>query len=46
MNKNLIELRRNLTEKLKEARELIDAGKIEEEQKADKRYANNEEIEE
>ncbi len=36
MNKNLIELRRNLTAKLKEARELIDAGKIEEGQKATK----------
>ena len=34
MNKKLIELRRNLTAKLKEARELIDAGKIEEGQKA------------
>ena len=36
MNKNLIELRRNLTAKLKEARELIDAGKIEEGQKVTK----------
>lgn len=36
MNKNLIELRRKLTEKLKEARELIDAGKIEEGQNATK----------
>jgi len=27
MNKKLIELRRNLTAKLKEARDLIDAGK-------------------
>ena len=34
MNKKLIELRRKLTEKLKEARELIDAGKVEEGQKA------------
>jgi len=34
MNKKLIELRRNLTAKLKEARELIDAGKVEEGQKA------------
>lgn len=34
MNKKLQELRRNLTEKLKEARDLIDAGKIEEGQKA------------
>ena len=36
MNKKLIELRRNLTAKLKEARELIDAGKVEEGQKATK----------
>ena len=36
MNKKLIELRRNLTAKLKEARELIDEGKIEEGQKATK----------
>lgn len=36
MNKKLIELRRNLTAKLKEARELIDAGKIEEGQNATK----------
>jgi HK97 family phage major capsid protein len=36
MNKKLIELRRNLTVKLKEARELIDEGKIEEGQKATK----------
>lgn len=36
MNKKLIELRRNLTAKLKEARELIDAGKIEESQNATK----------
>ena len=36
MNKKLIELRRNLTAKLKEARELIEAGKIEEGQAATK----------
>lgn len=36
MNKKIIELRRNLTAKLKEARELIDAGKIEEGQNATK----------
>lgn len=36
MNKKLIELRRNLTAKLKEARKLIDEGKIEEGQKATK----------
>lgn len=36
MNKKLIELRRNLTAKLKEARELIDEGKIEEGQNATK----------
>lgn len=36
MNKKLMELRRNLTAKLKEARELIDEGKIEEGQKATK----------
>ena len=36
MNKKLIELRRNLTAKLKEARELIDEGKIEEGQKTTK----------
>ena len=36
MNKKTIELRRKLTEKLKEARELIEAGKIEEGQKATK----------
>jgi HK97 family phage major capsid protein len=36
MNKKIIELRRNLTAKLKEARELIDEGKIEEGQKATK----------
>ena len=36
MNKKLIELRRNLTAKLTEARELIDAGKVEEGQKATK----------
>ena len=34
MNKKLIELRRKLTEKLKEARELINEGKVEEGQKA------------
>ena len=34
MNKKVIELRRNLTAKLKEARELVDAGKVEEGQKA------------
>ena len=34
MNKKLIELRRKLTEKLKEARDLVDAGKVEEGQKA------------
>lgn len=36
MNKKLQELRRNLTAKLKEARELIDAGKVEEGQAATK----------
>lgn len=36
MNKKIIELRRNLTAKLKEARELIDEGKIEEGQKTTK----------
>lgn len=36
MNKKIIELRRNLTAKLKEARELIDSGKIEEGQNATK----------
>lgn len=36
MNKKIVELRRNLTAKLKEARELIDAGKIEEGEKATK----------
>ena len=36
MNKKLIELRRNLTDKLKEARDLIEAGKVEEGQKATK----------
>ena len=36
MNKKLIELRRKLTEKLKEARELINEGKVEEGQKATK----------
>ena len=34
MNKKLVELRRKLTEKLKEARDLVDAGKVEEGQKA------------
>lgn len=36
MNKKIIELRRNLSAKLKEARELIDAGKIEEGEAATK----------
>ena len=36
MNKKIMELRRKLTAKLQEARELIDAGKVEEGQNATK----------